>query len=377
MEKLPPPAIIDRAENLSDLLSSLRGLPCIGVDTESNSLYVYRERVCLLQISTPDQDYLVDPFSFPDLSGLKTAFENPRMEKVFHAAEYDLICLRRDFGFRIRGLFDTHAAARSLGIKEYGLNALLVSEFGVKLDKTMQRANWGKRPLSDRQIEYARYDTHYLLPLRDRLAERAYAAGYREELREEFERLEGLPELESEEPDVDPFWKLRGVQDLNPAQRAVLLSLFEWREKEAQRLDRPPFHILPVEEMTKLAREAPDSLDGLLQAGLNERSIQQYGKALLQAVARGKDLPAPLPKRIGGMDDRSQARLETLRKWRKKRAEARGVESDVILCRDAMFRIARHAPQSLAALAEIPGIGAFRLNAYGAEILSALYVPTQ
>jgi ribonuclease D len=372
MEKLPPPAIIDRAENLSGLLSALRDLPRIGVDTESNSLYVYRERVCLLQISTPDQDYLVDPFKLPDLSGLKTVFENPRMEKVFHAAEYDLICLRRDFGFRIRGLFDTHAAARSLGIKEYGLNALLIAEFGVKLDKTMQRANWGKRPLPDRQIEYARFDTHYLIPLRDRLAERVYSAGYQDELRDEFERLENLPELESEEPDGDPFWRLRGMQELAPAQRAVLLSLFEWRENEAQKMDRPPFHILPVEVMTKLAREAPNSLADLANSGLNEHNAKQYGKSILQAVERGKTLPPPKHNRNGGMDDQSQARLEALRKWRKKRAEARGVESDVILCRDAMFRIARHSPQSIAALSEIPGVGAFRLKTYGAEILAAL-----
>jgi len=372
MERLPPPVMVNRAEKIPGLLSALRGLARIGVDTESNSLYVYRERVCLLQISTPDQDYLLDPLSLPDISGVKAILEDPQTEKVFHAAEYDLICLRRDFGFRVRGLFDTHAAARSLGVKEYGLNALLVAEFSVTLDKTMQRANWGKRPLPERQIDYARYDTHYLLPLRDRLAERAYAAGYREELRDEFERLEKIPELESEEPESDPFWRLRGVQELNPAQRAVLQSLFEWRENEAQRIDRPPFHVLPVETMTKLAREAPGSLDDLVRAGLSERTVQQYGKAILQAVERGKGRPPPNPSRNYGMDERSQARLEALRKWRKHRAEARGVESDVILCRDAMFRIARHAPPSIAALSEIPGVGPFRLNAYGPEILAAL-----
>jgi len=368
--------MIDRAENLPGLLSTLHGLSRIGVDTESNSLYVYREQVCLLQISTPDQDYLLDPLNLPDLSAMKAIFEDERTEKVFHAAEYDLICLRRDFGFRVRGLFDTHAAARSLGIREYGLNALLVAEFGVKLDKTMQRANWGKRPLSDRQIDYARYDTHYLLPLRDRLADRAYAAGYREELHDEFERLENIPELESEEPESDPFWKLRGVLELNPAQRAILQSLFEWRENESQRIDRPPFHVLPVETMTKLAQAAPTSLDDLAPIGLGQRTIQQYGKSLLQAVDRGRDRTPPVPRRNGGMDEHAQARLEALRKWRKKRAETRGVESDVILCRDAMFRIARHAPQSLAALSEIPGVGAYRLGAYGSEILAALKTPT-
>jgi ribonuclease D len=364
--------MINRADQMPRLLDALHGLPRIGVDTESNSLFVYHEQVCLVQISTPAQDYLLDPLSLPDLSGMKTVFEDGRTEKVFHAAEYDLICLRRDFGLRVRGLFDTHAAARCLGVKEYGLNALLVAEFGVKLDKTMQRANWGKRPLPERQIDYARYDTHYLLPLRDRLAERVSAAGFDDELRDEFERLERIPELESEEPEADPFWRLRGVMDLEPAQRAILQSLFEWRETEARRIDRPPYHVLTVETMGKLAQQAPDSIDGLAAAGLGGRTLGQYGRALLQAIQRGKARPPPVPHRGYGMDERSQARLEALRKWRKRRAEARGVESDVILCRDAMFRIARHAPQSFAALSEIPGVGAFRLNAYADEILAAL-----
>jgi ribonuclease D len=376
MEKLPPPVMIDRAENMTALLEALRGIPRIGVDTESNSLYVYHERVCLVQISSPDRDYLVDPLAVSDISGIQKILEDPRTEKIFHAAEYDLICLRRDFGIRVRGLFDTHAAARCLGIREYGLNALLAGEFGVKLDKAMQRANWGRRPLSGRQIDYARYDTHFLLPLRDRLAQRVSSAGYEEELRDEFERLENIADLESDEPVSDPFWRLRGVLELTPAQRAVLQALFEWREAEAERIDRPSFHVLSVETMRRLAQDAPATLEGLARAGLAEQALQRWGKTILQAVERGKGRTPPVPHRNGRMDDSAQARLEALRKWRKRRADARGVESDVILCRDAMFRIAKRAPQSLAELSEIPGVGAFRLAAYGTEILASLNHPS-
>jgi ribonuclease D len=368
--------MIDRAENMLVLLDTLRGIPRIGVDTESNSLYVYHERVCLVQISSPDRDYLIDPLAVSDLSGIQTIFEDPRTEKVFHAAEYDLICLRRDFGIRVRGLFDTHAAARCLGIHEYGLNALLAAEFGVKLDKAMQRANWGRRPLSGRQTEYARYDTHFLLPLRDRLAQRVSSAGYEGELRDEFERLEKIPDQESDEPVADPFWRLRGVLDLTPAQRAVLQALFEWREEEAERIDRPSFHVLSVESMHRLAKDIPVSLEGLVPAGLGKQAIHRWGKAILQAIERGKGRMPPAPHRNFRMDEYAQVRLEALRKWRKRRADARGVESDVILCRDAMFRIAKRAPQSPAELAEIPGVGAFRLAAYGSEILATLNSPT-
>ena len=365
--------MIDHTESIRSLVDDLRGVARIGVDTESNSLYAYHEQVCLLQISSPDKDYLVDPLALSNMSELKEIFEDPQKEKIFHAAEYDLLCLRRDYGFRVRGLFDTHAAARSLGSRECGLNALLAREFGVTLDKPMQRANWGRRPLSERQVEYARLDTHFLLPLRDRLDAQVVSTGYREELSEEFLRLEGIPDLEPDEPEGDPFWRLRGVFELKPPQRAVLLSLYEWREEEAERIDRPSFHVLSVEAMNRLAQETPSSLEQLAKAGIAEQTLRRSGRAILQAIEHGKGQPAPVPYRSCGMDERAQSRLEALRKWRKRRADARGVESDVILCRDALYRIAKRAPQSLAALSEIPGVGASHLNAYGGEILATLH----
>jgi ribonuclease D len=373
MSNLDPPVAVRDAASLQSLAADLRGVGRAGVDTESNSLHAYRERVCLVQISTADRDYLIDPLAVADLSPLKEFLEDPRSEKIFHAAEYDLLCLRRDFGFRVRGLFDTHAASRSLGCKECGLNALLEREFGITLDKPMQRADWGRRPLTGRQLEYARLDTHYLPALRDRLAAQVESAGRTEELRDEFIRLERIPDLEANEPEGNPFWKLHGVYDLAPPKRAVLWALFEWREQEAERIDRPPFHVLAGETMVRLADRAPNSMKGLSEAGLSGRVLDRWGKAVLKAIQRGKGRNPPIPERNNGMDDGAQMRLEAVRKWRKRRAEARGVESDVILCRDAMFRIARRAPATLAALAEIPGIGPYRLAAYGEEILAALH----
>jgi len=141
----------------------------LGVDTESNSLFAYREQVCLIQFSTSDEDALVDPLALDDLSPLADIFASPKIEKIFHAAEYDLICLKRDFGFSFANLFDTMVAARILGWEEIGLGSILKAEFDVQLDKRFQRANWGKRPLAAELINYASRDTHYLIPLRDRL----------------------------------------------------------------------------------------------------------------------------------------------------------------------------------------------------------------
>ena len=210
MPDLDPPRFIRDAAGLQSLAEDLRGIVRAAVDTESNSLHAYRERVCLIQISIPGLDFLIDPLALSDLAPLKDFFENPGIEKIFHAAEYDLLCLRRDFSLRVRGLYDTHAASRALGSKECGLNALLAREFGITLDKAMQRANWGRRPLPDRMLDYARLDTHYLPALRDRLAEAIASAGLEEELGDECRRLEMIPDLESTEPEGNPFWKLRG-----------------------------------------------------------------------------------------------------------------------------------------------------------------------
>ncbi|HMD79812.1 MAG TPA: ribonuclease D, partial [Anaerolineales bacterium] len=168
-EILPPPVWVADPNSLMQMVAKLSAQPRIAVDTESNSLHAYRERVCLIQFSIPEIDFVVDPFAIKDLSSLSPIFASLKIEKIFHAAEYDLICLRRDFGFRFAYLFDTMQAARILGYSFVGLDNILLEKFNVKIDKRHQKANWGSRPLTFEQIDYARQDTHYLFQLRDLL----------------------------------------------------------------------------------------------------------------------------------------------------------------------------------------------------------------
>ncbi len=159
MLSIDPSQVITHAAALRTLANELQRHPIIAVDTESNSLYAYRERVCLIQFSTPLADTLVDPLALDDLTPLAPIFADPKIEKVFHAAEYDLICLKRDFGFEFANLFDTLVAARILGRKHVGLGAILAAEFNVEQDKRFQRANWGARPLPPDHLFYAVQDT--------------------------------------------------------------------------------------------------------------------------------------------------------------------------------------------------------------------------
>jgi len=153
---------IDQPQKLRDVIHELSAQDILAVDTESNSLYAYQEQVCLIQFSTREKDYLIDSLVMPDLSELAPIFQSNEILKVFHAAEYDLICLFRDYGFRFNYLFDTMIAARTLGYQKIGLGSLLEKFFVIQMNKKYQRANWGKRPLKPDMLEYARLDSHYL-----------------------------------------------------------------------------------------------------------------------------------------------------------------------------------------------------------------------
>ena len=164
---LPPPVWVDKPNALKQMIADLAAQARVAVDTESNSLHAYREQVCLIQFSTRKTDYVVDPLAIDDLSFLGPLFSNSKIEKIFHAAEYDLICLRRDFGFQFANLFDTMHAARVLGYQFVGLDNLLAEKFQFEMDKRHQKADWAMRPLTPAQLDYARLDTHFLFDLRD------------------------------------------------------------------------------------------------------------------------------------------------------------------------------------------------------------------
>ena len=240
MTSLPPPILVRDPNALAELAGTLARAATVAVDTESNSLHAYRERVCLIQFSLPGRDYLLDTLAVSALNALKPILRDPGIEKVFHAAEYDLICLRRDFAMEIRNLFDTMVAAGTLGWKKVGLASLLEERYGVIMNKRLQRADWGRRPLTEEQLAYARLDTHYLIRLRNELETELKTAGRWEEAREEFERIALTPSpdglLVGRAPSAplqegfarargEAFWRIAGARDLKPQQQAVLREL--------------------------------------------------------------------------------------------------------------------------------------------------------
>jgi ribonuclease D len=360
---------------LASLLAQLAQQPVIAVDTESNSLHAYQEQVCLIQISIPGDDYLVDPLSDLELDSLGRVFADPGVEKIFHAAEYDVMCLRRDYGWTFANLFDTMWTARVLGWPRSGLGNILKEQFGVRLNKRWQRHDWGRRPLSPEALAYARLDTHYLLPLRERMLTELREKGRLDEAREFFVQVaQSEPNFRSFDPDQD-LWRVKGVWDLEPEVQAVLRELVIWRDDQARRRDRPVFKILNDHILVDLAQTRPESIEQMQNIqGLKSFHLRRYGREILKAVQRGARAKAPQPPpQPARPPNKVLERYEALRNWRKHIAAQRGVDPDVVVSNASLWKLARRVPRSLEQLTKLDVLGPWKQRTYGEALLRLLH----
>lgn len=369
-----PPILVQTQPQLARLAERFRHAGRIGVDTESDGFYAYFEKVCLIQFAVEGEDFLVDPLALPDLSPLREVFASPQVEKVFHAAEFDVISLKRDYGFRFANLFDTMAAARVLGWRRYGLASILAERFGVQQDKRFQRTNWAQRPLNPSQLEYARRDVHYLPALRDIQHEELARRGRLGRAQEAFERLCRLP-ANPRTFDLDGYLRLPGARDMSPERLHVLKALYQFRDEQARHLDRVPFRVIPDRALVALSEVCPctgAALEGI--PGLTPPLRKRFGSGILRTVQRAlRERPAASQTMtIQPMDRRSRERYQALRQWRRQVAEAEGVEPDVILPNRVLKDLARQRPISQEELAGIAGLGDWSRGEYGEELLALL-----
>ncbi len=371
--RLPPPVLVDAPAALDKMLAALAHEPIIALDTEADSLYRYFYKVCVIQISTPGCDYIVDPLRLPDLAPLGQFLADPAVEKIFHAAENDILMLKRDFAFNFANVFDTMLAARILGWPQVGLAALVKKHFNVELDKRAQLTDWGQRPLNAAQLSYARLDSHFLFDLR-RLQVSELRA--RRRWREAQEAFAALPSIVYTEKPFDPdgFWRMRGTRDLYPNEVAVLRELYLWRDEQARHLNRPAFKVLGDDALIQLSQRQPQHLADL---GLSQRQAESCGRGILAAINRGRHAPPPQPpvrphNGNGRPDPAVQARFDRLRAWRTQRASERAVDADIVLTNETLTTIARMAPATLEALAALGVMGPWKLQEYGPELLSVL-----
>ena len=369
---LPPHQFIDNPTSWQRCLDALRQVDQFAIDLESNGLFAYREQICLIQISTRTEDFIIDPLADLDWAPFGAIIEDPAIEKVLHASEYDLILMNRQHGWEMKNLFDTMWAARILGYEKIGLASMLGELYGMEISKKFQRANWCERPLPAENLAYAQTDTHFLLRMRDDLYADLEKKGHTEEVAEIF-----VEQARVKLPDTDfnpeSFWSINGVFDLDHKNRAILRELNIMRDKEAFKRNRPPFKVFSNRTLLEVAELAPRSMRDLEPIrGMTHGQIRRYGKQMLSAVERG--LAAPIPRQAARKRTPEDVlnRYDKLHLWRKEHARSRGVASDVVLYRDMMWELAHKNPQTMVELEAMEQMGPWRKKVYGEAILAVL-----
>lgn len=381
--ELQAPQYINTAEQLQAWLEFCARAPEIAVDTESDSFHHYREKVCLIQMTALDRDALIDPLALPSMEPLRQLFADGSRPKIFHDAVYDLVCLRRDFGFEFAGLFDTMLASRFLGVRNFGLAPLLKERFAFEADKRMQRSDWAQRPLSDEQITYARFDTHFLPRLAMQLRGELETRQRLHWAMEDFARLPDVAARIQRRPArADPyaFLRLRGIKAMSQSVQGRVKALFELRERLAERYDRPPFRIFSDQVIVDLARRPPRDLGDLgPRPGFREVGISRFGRDMLQALREAKpftESPPPAAgrrRRYGRLQDPiARQRYEMLRQVRTQTAQSLGLDPEVLLGNSTVEEFAREPPESLQHINTHTDISGWRQEVLARPLFEAL-----
>jgi ribonuclease D len=342
---------------LEAALQRLATQPQIAVDTEADSLHSYFDKVCLVQISIPEEDLIVDPLAGVNLSSFGELLGNPDITKVFHGGDYDLRILHRDFGFVVRNLIDTSICAQLLGYEGLGLAALLDRHFGLKLNKTHQRADWSMRPLPPDMLEYAATDTHYLIELAAKLREELMALGRWTWALEEFSRLENVRYREVED-ESETWRKVKNIGNLDRRSLAIVRGLHQWRDQLARRADRPPFKVMGNESIVEIAKARPLTVRDLAVVKAVPRyHSDRYGRELVgivrQAMEIAEDeLPDKSEPKAWIRDKNLESRINRLKTIRDRVARELKIDGSVLAPRHVLAAVATSGNLDVPAMRE-------------------------
>jgi ribonuclease D len=373
----PPYAWVNTAEGFQAMLSRLAGASRLAIDMEADSLYHYFEKVCLIQLSTDSATFVLDALAVRDIRSLGPLMSDTGVQKVLHAAAYDVMSLRRDYGFCFANLFDTHIAAQLLGHEQLGLDALLEQLLGVVHSKRCQRDDWSKRPLEAEQLEYAAMDTHHLLSLRDVLEGHLRLRGRLSWAQEEFRAAAETP-LSEKQFDPDGYLRIKGSRELTPRELSVLRAIYLLRDKYARVMDLPPFKVVNNSVLVDLARNQLASPGDLFKRrGISFRVARNFSGEIYRTVVKARSEDAPALLRSARSDYRAMTRaardrLSRLKAWRQSKARELGLSVGVVFPGNLLEALAAEPPPDVSSLGTMDGMRQWRAHEFGAEILRVL-----
>lgn len=369
--------LITTPQALAVFLERVAREEVIALDTEASSFHRFKESVCLIQISTRDKTFLIDPLAIADLAPVGKLLAQPSMEVVIHDADYDLRILAKHHGIRVENVFDTLVAAELLNEPEIGLAALLGKYQGIQVDKKFQKADWSKRPLPQPMLDYAAGDTSHLILIRDILKEKLKEKGRWAWAEEEFALLTDAP-FNAVVNDEPPFLRMKGAKLLKAAQLAILREVHAWRDSVAEQQDRAPFMILGNDILLSLATDPPETVgDIAARRGVNERLLEKHGRRILAAVKKGQDMPKEQwprlerPKRWD-RDNDYEERLKRLKVARDVLMQQYDLRPGIVAANQMLADIARTLPGDKASLAALPGIRRYQVEHFGEALLKVL-----
>jgi len=368
--------IIDAVTGLEKIARILEREKTIAVDLEADSMFHFKEKVCLVQVAAKNRSIVIDPLQIKDLSSLKSLFAGHDIQKIFHGADYDVRSLYRDFNIEINNLFDTELACRFLGIKETGLEAVLKKFFNINLDKKYQKKDWSKRPLPQEMIDYAARDVIHLVSLAEILEKELDRKGRLSWVHEECDYLSKVrPALSDGEP---LFLKFKGAGRLKPRSLAILEALLQFRTKVAGKKDKPLFKIIGNNALMKITLERPATLRRLKGTkALSNRQISIYGNALVETINAAIKIPEDkLPvyprKKASVLSQRVSERVNELKKWRNKKAKELEVDSAIICHNVLIASIAVLNPSNTISFEPSENLKNWQKKEFGQELITVL-----
>lgn len=372
----PDYQFIDTMGALDEFAQIAAGAEIIAVDLEADSMFHFKEKVCLLQMAADGTTVVIDPLPLESLSPLNSIFADPSICKVFHGSDYDVRSLYRDYEIDIQNLFDTQLASMFLGIKETGLEAVVARHFGVELNKKYQKKDWSRRPLSVEMVEYAALDVAFLIPMARSLMRDLEEKGRLTWVAEECELLSRVrPPAEIDGP---MFLKFKGAGRLEPRQLAALELLLQMRTAIARQKDRPLFKVISNAALKKIAVAMPRSKKQLKESrALSNRQLEMYANAVMEALKNARKIPrSQLPvyprRRSPRLSRHVPERVKRLRAWRDEKALQLELDPGLVLNRASISAIAVENPSDTAALKAIDGVTNWQTDAFGGEILKSL-----
>jgi ribonuclease D len=356
---------------LDEAIDRVSGEPQLAVDTEADSLHSYFDKVCLIQLSVPGDDFIVDPLAGVDLARFGALLADPAIQKVLHGGDYDLRILNRDFGYTVSNLIDTSVCAQLLGYEGIGLAALLDRHFGLKLNKTHQRADWSMRPLPPDMLEYAATDTHYLIELAAKLRAELEALGRWEWAVEEFARLEQVRYRENED-EAENWRKLKNIGTLDRRSLSIVRDVYNWRDALARKADRPPFKILGNDSIVEIAKARPQTHRDLAAvAAVSRYHADRYGRDLVNLVRKAMEIPeADLPPKSDPKpwirDKALENRINRLKTVRDRYAKELKIDPSIMGARHILASVAS------AGTLDVPNMREWQKQVMGEALLAAL-----